>query len=42
MDAFIFDRTLATFANLDHFGDLNEMILYTLTADETRGTRLEV
>jgi len=31
---------IAAFADLDHFGDFNEMILNPLAAVETRGSRL--
>ena len=33
-------RTLSTFADLDHFGDINEMILQSLAAVETGGLSL--
>jgi hypothetical protein len=33
-------RPLSPLANLDHFGDLNEMILDALTTVETRGSDL--
>ncbi|MBI2340705.1 MAG: hypothetical protein HYU99_10155 [Deltaproteobacteria bacterium] len=34
------DLPLPSFANADHFGDVNEMILNTLTTVKTGGTAL--